>query len=100
MFDTWYQPMGILGRYKIVKPKYLRIKFRKCENDAMRIYDARQHQSDTTGQLDEIDLPLFYAGFRNYFDHSEASASERARVRVQQQRNLVVNRSLIGQQVG
>ena len=100
MFEVWYQPMGILGRYKIVKPKDLRLKFKKCENEARKLYDARQHQADPSGNLDETDVPLFFAGFRNYFDHSEAPASERARIRVQQQRNVVVNRSLIGQQAG
>ena len=76
------------------------MKFKKCVNEARKLYDARLHQADPSGNLDETDVPLFFAGFRNYFDHSEAPASERARIRVQQQRNIVVNRSLIGQQAG
>ena len=47
---------------------------------------------------------MYYEGFRNYFDHSEAQAYERARQRQHQhqhqQRNQVANRSLIGQQPG
>ena len=87
MFETWYQPLGLLERYKIVKPKDLRLTFRKYENDARRIYDSRQHQPYTTSALDETDVLLYYERFRNYFDHSEGPASERARVRLQQQRH-------------
>ena len=83
MFETWYQPLGLLGRFKVVKPKDLRLKFKKCENDARRIYESRVHQSDTTGALDETNMPLYYKGFRYYFDHSEAPASDRARLRMQ-----------------
>ena len=100
MFETWYQPLGLLGRFKVVKPKDLRLKFCKCENDARRIYESRLHQTNTCGALDETDMPLYYEGFRDYSDHSEAPTFDRARLRLQEQRHRIVNRSLIGQQAG
>ena len=45
-------------------------------------------------------MPLYYEGFKYYFDFVETIATRRGWQRQQQERNLVVNRSLIGQQAG
>ena len=83
MFLVWYQPLGLLSRFKVVKPKDLRLKFRKCENNARRIYDGRMHQPDSSGERDETEMPLYYEAFRHYFDYCESPVNERALQRQQ-----------------
>ena len=45
-------------------------------------------------------MPLYYEGFKHYFEFIETIASRRGLQTQQQQRDQVVNRFLIGQQAG
>ena len=87
----------MFAQYRIVKPRELRLRFRECESHSKAIYQTRMHQPDSTGNLDETQLPLFYQGFCHYFAHIEENPTARRRSRNSQERLQIVNRSLIGQ---
>ena len=97
-FIDWYQPGAMFAKYRIVRPRELRLRFRECENECKAIFQSRMHQSDVTGTLDETQLPLYYQAFCHYYTHQNENPTARGRSRNSQQRLEVVNRSLIGQQ--
>jgi hypothetical protein len=43
MFINWCQPGAMFAKYRIVKPRELRLRFRECENHSKAIYETRMH---------------------------------------------------------
>ena len=55
------------------------------------------HQSDTTGNQDEAQRPIYYNLFFQYFDYVRNNSNS-AQAAAQAEMNVRVNRSIIGQQ--
>ena len=98
MLDTLFAAGGILCQYKVTASLQLRRKFKEAETKAKLIYDGRTHQEDSTGDMDESTLPSSVKAFFDYFDWVEEIKLAAGRVCQQRIRNVVVNRSIIGQQ--
>ena len=68
------------------------------EKLAQQLYRGRLHQDESTGELDETQMQPYIMLFHEYFYFNETHQTGQTQARADIQRNIRVNRSLIGQQ--
>ena len=93
-FDTG----GMLYTYKVTTPLQVQRKFKNAEKISKALWDRRSHQNDETGENDEGELPCFARDFFEYFEFLKERGTTNNTARVNCQRNMRVNCSVIGQQ--
>lgn len=98
MNDSFFADGGIMCTYRHAQPLQVRRKFKEAENAAKILFEGNAHQDDPSGDRDEANLPAFARYFFEYFTFLEERTSNMNTQRINRQRNIRVNRSLIGQQ--
>jgi len=89
---------GILCTYKVTNAIQIQRKFKQAESIAKGLWERRGHQNDQTGENDEGELPAYARAFFEYFEFSEDRVTANTTAAANRQRNLRVNRSIVGQQ--
>ena len=96
--DKFFVISGILCAYKPIASIQVQRKFKAEEDNAKGLYDARHHQDDATGNTDKATLPPYVTLFFEFFDYKQTRVTAQTQLCLKRQRNICLNRSLIGQQ--